>query len=58
LPTDIGNLVNDFLVENFKQVLDFGFTADVEKQFDEIAEGHKKWSAMIDDFYKPFSSDH
>ena len=53
-PTDIGNLVNDFLVENFKQVLDFGFTADVEKQFDEIAEGHKKWSAMIDDFYKPF----
>lgn len=53
-PTDIGNLVNDFLVENFKQVLDFGFTADVEKQFDEIAEGHKAWSKMIDEFYKPF----
>lgn len=53
-PTDIGNLVNDFLVENFNQVLDFGFTADVEKQFDEIAEGHKAWSKMIDEFYKPF----
>ena len=53
-PTDIGNLVNDFLVENFGAVLDFGFTADVEKQFDEIAEGHKVWTKMIDDFYKPF----
>lgn len=53
-PTDIGNLVNDFLVENFGAVLDFGFTADVEKQFDEIAEGHKVWSEMIDEFYKPF----
>jgi DNA topoisomerase-1 len=53
-PTDIGNLVNDFLVENFGSVLDFGFTADVEKQFDEIAEGHKVWSTMIDEFYKPF----
>jgi DNA topoisomerase-1 len=53
-PTDIGNLVNDFLVENFGSVLDFGFTADVEKQFDEIAEGHKVWSEMIDEFYKPF----
>ena len=53
-PTDIGNLVNDFLVENFSAVLDFGFTADVEKQFDEIAEGHKEWTQMIDEFYKPF----
>jgi DNA topoisomerase-1 len=53
-PTDIGNLVNDFLVENFGAVLDFGFTADVEKQFDEIAEGHKVWTRMIDDFYQPF----
>ena len=53
-PTDIGNLVNDFLVENFGAVLDFGFTADVEKQFDEIAEGNKVWSEMIDEFYKPF----
>ncbi|MCW3125874.1 MAG: topA, partial [Bacteroidetes bacterium] len=53
-PTDIGNLVNDFLVENFKQVLDFGFTADVEKQFDQIAEGNKAWAVMIDEFYKPF----
>ena len=53
-PTDIGNLVNDFLVENFGAVLDFGFSADVEKQFDEIAEGHKVWTQMIDEFYKPF----
>lgn len=53
-PTDIGNLVNDFLVENFGSVLDFGFTADVEKQFDEIADGHKVWNKMIDEFYQPF----
>ena len=53
-PTDIGNLVNDFLVENFGQVLDFSFTANVEKQFDEVAEGHKVWNEMIDEFYKPF----
>jgi DNA topoisomerase-1 len=53
-PTDIGNLVNDFLVENFAKVLDFGFTANVEKQFDEIAEGHKVWNQMIDEFYVPF----
>ena len=53
-PTDIGNLVNDFLVENFGAVLDFGFTADVEKQFDEIAAGKKVWNVMIDEFYKPF----
>ena len=53
-PTDIGNLVNDFLVENFAQVLDFSFTANVEKQFDEVAEGRKVWNEMIDEFYKPF----
>lgn len=53
-PTDIGSLVNDFLVENFKTILDFSFTANVEKQFDEIAEGHKVWSKMIDEFYIPF----
>ncbi|MFN8309071.1 MAG: type I DNA topoisomerase [Chitinophagales bacterium] len=53
-PTDIGGLVNDFLVENFKKVLDFNFTASVEKQFDEIAEGKIKWNKMIDDFYQPF----
>lgn len=53
-PTDIGKVVNDFLVENFKNILDYNFTAQVEKEFDEIAEGLKEWSAMIDSFYKPF----
>lgn len=53
-PTDIGGVVTDFLVENFPKILDYGFTAAVEKQFDEIAEGKKEWHKMIDDFYKPF----
>lgn len=54
LPTDIGMLVTDFLAEYFKDIMDYGFTASVEKEFDEIAEGLKEWSAMIDSFYKPF----
>ncbi len=53
-PTDIGMVVNDFLVEHFSDILDYNFTASVEKEFDEIAEGHKVWSEMIDRFYKPF----
>ncbi|MDB5284015.1 MAG: topoisomerase [Bacteroidota bacterium] len=53
-PTDIGMLVTDFLVENFKDVLDYNFTADVELQFDKVAEGKKDWTKMIDEFYKPF----
>ena len=53
-PTDIGSLVTDFLVKNFKNVLDYNFTADVELQFDKVADGKKEWSKMIDDFYKPF----
>ncbi len=53
-PTDVGMVVNDYLMEYFKNVMDFGFTADVEKKFDQIAEGKRKWSVMIDDFYKPF----
>lgn len=53
-PTDIGMVVNDFLVEHFKDILEYNFTASVEKEFDEIAEGQKKWSEMIDRFYKPF----
>lgn len=53
-PTDIGMVVNDFLVEHFGKVLDFGFTAAVEEQFDEIARGQLKWNKMIDSFYKPF----
>ena len=53
-PTDIGLLVTDFLVTNFADVLDYNFTADVEAQFDKVAEGKKVWSKMIGDFYKPF----
>jgi DNA topoisomerase-1 len=53
-PTDIGKVVTDFLVENFTDILDYNFTAQVEKEFDEIAEGHKEWVSMIDGFYKPF----
>ena len=53
-PTDIGRVVNDYLVKTFPAVLDYGFTAEVEKEFDEIAEGIKKWNDMIDRFYGPF----
>lgn len=55
-PTDIGMVVNDFLVENFSNVLDYSFTADVENQFDEIAEGKLSWDEMLQKFYKPFHS--
>lgn len=54
VPTDIGNVVNDFLVKNFDSILDFGFTAKVENEFDEIASGKEDWMAMIKDFYKDF----
>ena len=53
-PTDIGTVVTDFLVENFSRVLDYSFTAQVEEQFDAIAEGQKQWNEMIADFYTPF----
>ncbi|HRY99743.1 MAG TPA: type I DNA topoisomerase, partial [Bacteroidales bacterium] len=55
-PTDIGTLVNEFLMMHFDDIMDYNFTASVEKQFDEIAEGQKEWSAMIRDFYTPFHS--
>lgn len=54
LPTDTGTVVTDFLVGYFNEILDYQFTAKVEKQFDEIAEGNEKWEEMIADFYKPF----
>ncbi len=54
IPTDIGSVVNDFLVEHFNKVLDFNFTAKVEEQFDEIAAGNEKWAEMIDSFYSDF----
>lgn len=53
-PTDIGMVVNDFLVKHFDKIVDLHFTAQVEKEFDEIAEGRKEWTKMIDGFYKPF----
>jgi DNA topoisomerase-1 len=53
-PTDIGLVVNDFLMKHFEPIVDFNFTATVEKQFDEIAEGTLVWQKMIDDFYLPF----
>jgi len=53
-PTDIGMVVNDFLVGNFSQIMDYNFTADVEKEFDDIAEGKLVWNEMIDSFYTHF----
>jgi DNA topoisomerase I len=53
-PTDMGMVVTDFLYENFTDILDFGFTAGIEKQFDEIADGKKEWPEMVGDFYSPF----
>ena len=54
-PTDIGTLVNTFLVQNFENILDYNFTANVEKEFDEIAQGQKVWNQMIKEFYYPFA---
>ncbi|MEA1877103.1 MAG: type I DNA topoisomerase [Bacteroidota bacterium] len=53
-PTDMGMVVNDFLMEHFSNIIDFNFTADVERQFDDIANGELVWHKMIDSFYKPF----
>jgi DNA topoisomerase-1 len=54
-PTDIGTVVNDFLIQYFPQVLDYNFTASIEKEFDEVAEGEKPWDGVIATFYKDFS---
>lgn len=56
IPTDIGIVVNDFLVDYFKTILDYDFTAKVEESFDDIAEGKEKWTSMIDGFYNKFHS--
>jgi DNA topoisomerase-1 len=53
-PTDVGMLVTDFLLQNFESVMDYKFTAEIEKEFDDISNGEKEWHEMIDDFYKPF----
>ena len=54
-PTDMGMLVTDFLLQHFNQIMDYGFTASVEKEFDEIAEGNMGWQDMLQTFYDPFS---
>ena len=54
LPTDIGIVVNDFLMDNFKEIMDYNFTAKVEHDFDKIAEGKEKWTSMMKGFYKSF----
>ena len=56
VPTDIGMIVNDFLVNNFENILDYNFTAQVEQNFDEIAEGKEDWVKMIKGFYGDFQS--
>ena len=53
-PTDLGLVVTDFLKQYFTKVMDFSFTAKIEEEFDQIAEGKITWSSMIDGFYKPF----
>lgn len=54
MPTDIGFVVNDFLIEHFEKVLDYNFTASVEKEFDDIAQGMLEWTKMLEKFYSPF----
>jgi DNA topoisomerase-1 len=53
-PTDLGLVVTDFLSQHFKDVMDYSFTAKIEKEFDEIAGGKIKWNTMVGDFYAPF----
>ena len=54
IPTDIGIVVNDFLMKNFAEIMDYNFTAKVEQDFDKIAEGDEKWTDMMRSFYKEF----
>ena len=53
-PTDIGTVVNDFLLDNFPEIMDYNFTANVEKDFDLVAEGKKNWTELIRNFYEEF----
>lgn len=54
VPTDIGEVVNEFLTNNFAEILDYGFTAKVEQNFDDIANGAEKWKEVLGEFYKDF----
>jgi len=56
-PTDLGSVVTDFLIQYFTNVMDYGFTAKIENEFDNIAEGEENWSRMLKDFYSPFKID-
>ena len=56
-PSDLGLVVTDFLKQYFDDIMDYGFTAKIEGEFDEVAEGRMKWNKMIDDFYLPFKKD-
>ncbi len=53
-PTDMGKLVNDFLIKHFDSIMQYSFTAQIEKEFDQVATGSLEWTEMIDEFYKPF----
>ncbi len=55
-PTEIGVLVTNYLLQNFENILDYNFTANVEKEFDDIAQGMKVWNQMIKEFYSPFAN--
>lgn len=56
-PSDLGLVVTDFLNKYFDDIMDYSFTARIEEEFDEVAEGKMKWNKMIDDFYNPFKKD-
>jgi DNA topoisomerase-1 len=56
-PTDLGLVVTDFLKQYFDDIMDYGFTARIEQEFDEVALGRMRWSKMLDDFYTPFKKD-
>jgi DNA topoisomerase-1 len=56
-PSDLGLVVTDFLIQYFDDIMDYGFTARIEEEFDEVAEGKMKWNEMLKDFYNPFKKD-
>ncbi len=57
VPTDLGLVVTDFLHQHFTEIMDYGFTAKIEDEFDLVAEGKKEWSGVVDKFYTPFKED-
>ena len=56
-PTDLGLVVTDFLKQHFESIMDYGFTAHIEGEFDDVAEGKLKWNTMLEEFYSPFKRD-